>query len=125
MYQLPLLLHTLGAFSLIAGRVGAGVSFEAARRRPTPSDIAVQLGLSRVGVGLVGLGMVLVLVFGIWLVRLGHWGFDTAWIVAALVLFVLTLVLGAIGGQAPKRARKLAARLATEEAEATPELRAM
>jgi uncharacterized membrane protein len=125
MYKLALLLHIVGAFLLIAGTAVAGVSFEAARRRAKPSEISLLLGLSRAGVALVGLGVLLVLPFGIWLVRLGHRGFDTGWIVAALGLFAVTLVLGAAGGRRPKRARKLAARLAAEDAHATPELQAL
>lgn len=115
--------HILGALLLIAGSTVAGVAFEAARRRESPTEIALLLGLTRIGVALVGAGTVLVLAFGLWLVHLGHWGYDAAWIVAALCLFAAALVLGAIGGQRPKRARKLAVRLAADGTGATAELR--
>ena len=111
-YKLALFFHLLGAFSLIAGTIVAGVAFEAARRRRHPAEIALLLGLTRIGVVLVGIGTLLVLGFGLWLVELGHWGYGTGWIVAALVLLALTVVLGTAGGQRPKQARKLAVRLA-------------
>jgi len=124
-YDITLFFHLLGAFALIAGTVLAGVAFEAARRRRLASEIALLLGLTRVGVVLVGVGTLLVLAFGLRLVDLGHWGFGAGWIVATFVLLGLTIVLGAVGGQRPKRARKLAARLRDEDAAGTRELRAL
>jgi uncharacterized membrane protein len=124
-YKLALFFHLLGAFSLIAGTVVAGVAFEAARRRRHPAEIALLLGLTRIGVALVGIGTLLVLAFGLWLVELGHWGYGTGWVAAALALLALTVALGTAGGQHPKRARKLALRLDGEAAESTEELRAL
>ena len=63
--------------------------------------------------------------FGLWLVDLGDWGYGAGWIDAALGLFVVAVLLGGIGGQRPKRARKLAQRLAAEGAPASAELRAL
>ena len=121
-YKLALLLHLFGAFSLIAGAVVAGVAFEAARRRTPPAEIALLLGLTRIGVVLVGVGTLLVLGFGLWLVELGHWGYSTGWVLAALLLLAAAVVLGAVGGQRPKRARKLAARLRDEPTRSADEL---
>ena len=104
-----LFFHLLGAFLLVAGVAVAGVAFEAARRRREAAEIALLLGLSRVGVVLVGLGSLVVLVFGLWLVHLEDVGFGTGWVSASFGLFILMVVLGAIGGQRPKQARKLAA----------------
>ena len=117
--------HLLGAFSLVAGTVVAGVAFETARRREAPAEIALLLGLSRFGLLLVALGTLLVLGFGLWLVGLGDWGYGAGWVDAAIGLFVVAVVLGGIGGQRPKRARKLAQRLASEGAPASAELRAL
>jgi uncharacterized membrane protein len=125
MEDIALLFHLLGAFSLVAGTAVAGVAFESARRRETPAEIALLLGLARVGVALVGAGLLLVVVFGLWLVDLGDWGYGSGWIDGALGLLVLVAVLGAVGGQRPKRARKLASRLAAEHAPASDELRAL
>ncbi len=120
-----LFFHLLGAFALVAGSCVAAVAFEAARRRATPPEIALLLGLSRIGVALVGLGTLLVVVFGLWLVDLGDWGYGAGWVDAAIALLVAAVVLGGIGGQTPKRARKLASRLAAEGAPASAELRAL
>jgi uncharacterized membrane protein len=120
-----LFFHLIGAFLFVAGATVAGVAFDAARRRRRPSEIALLLGVTRGGVLLVGLGAVIVLPFGLWLVHLGHWGYGSGWVDAALALFVVTAVVGALGGQRPKRARKLAERLAREDDEETAELRAL
>ena len=124
-YNVALFFHLLGAFLLVAGTAVAGVAFEAARRRDEPGEIALLLGLTRIGVLLVGLGSVLVLAFGLWLVRLGHWGYGSGWVVAALVLFALMGALGGAGGQRPKQARKLAEQLRDGRAAPTPELHAL
>ena len=125
MEDVALFFHLLGAFSFVAGTIVAGVAFETARRREAPAEIALLLGLSRIGVLLVGLGTLLVLGFGLWLVHLGAWGYGAAWVDAAIGLLLAVAVLGAIGGQHPKQARKLAPRLASEGAPASPELRAL
>lgn len=113
-YESALFLHILGAVLFFAGAAVAAVGLEAARRRERAAEIAMLLGLTRVGVLLVAAGAVLLLAFGLWLVDLGGWGYASGWIVAALTLFVLSVVLGAIGGRAPKRARLLATRLVAD-----------
>lgn len=110
-YNIALFFHLLGAFLLIAGTLLAGVAFETGRRRDSPGEIALLLGLTRIGVVLVGVGTFLTLGFGLWLVHLGRWGFGSGWVVAALALFAATLVCGGAGGQRPKQARKLASQL--------------
>lgn len=125
MENVALFFHLLGAFAFVAGTIVAGVAFETARRRTTPAEIALLLSLSRIGVLLVGIGTVLVLGFGLWLVHLGDWGYAAGWVDAALGLLAATVLLGTIGGQRPKRARKLAGRLATQGAPLSDELRAL
>ncbi len=124
-YKFALFFHFTGALLFVAGVVLAGAAFEAARRRERAAEIALLLGLTRIGVLLVGVGALLLLGFGLWLVHLGHFGYGAGWLDAAITLYVLALVLGAIGGQRPKRARRLATRLAGEGAPASPELRAL
>jgi uncharacterized membrane protein len=125
MENAALFLHLLGAFLLVSGVVLAGVAFEAARRRQTPAEVALLLGLARIAVIFVALGSVLVGVFGLWLVHLGHFGYGSGWVNAAIVLFVLVLALGGFGGRTPRRARELATDLASEGAPTSPELRAL
>jgi uncharacterized membrane protein len=119
-----LFFHLLGAFLFVSGVIVAGAAFEGARRRSRPNEIALLLGLSRIGVLLVALGALLVLPFGLWLVHLGRWGYGAAWVDAALALFVAVCILGAHGGRQPKRARLLAEQLAREGAAESGELRA-
>ena len=117
-------LHLLGALLFVAGIVLAGTAFEAARRRDRPSEIALLLGLTRIGVLLVAVGGLLLPIFGLWLVHLGHFGYGSGWVDAAIGLYVIVLVLGGLGGQRPKQARQLATRLAAEQGPVNEELRA-
>jgi len=124
MEEVVLFFHLLGALLFVAGAVLAGVAFGAARRRERPTEIALLLGLTRIGVLLVAIGSPL-LSLGLWLVHLGHFRYGARWVDGSIVLFLLALALGGAGGQRPKRARRLASRLAAEEAPATAELRAL
>lgn len=122
LYDTALSCHLLGAFSLVSGTVVAGVGFETARRRTSCAEIALLLGLARIGAVLVAGGTLVVAGFGLWLVDLGHWGYGTAWVDAAIGLLAMIAVIGAIGGQRPKQARKLAVRLATDDLPPSAEL---
>ena len=102
-----LFVHLLGAFLFVAGLTVAAVSFEAARRRTAPAEIALLLGAARTGALLVGVGGLVVLVGGLWLAGVVH-AYGEAWLDAALALFVVTVAVGIVGGQRPKQARKLA-----------------
>ena len=121
--SLALFFHILGAILLAGGAIVAGVAYEAGRRRQSPAEIALLLGLTRLGVALVGLGGLLVLGFGLWLVDLSGFGYGAGWIRWALGLFALAMAVGAVGGRRPKRARLLATRLAQEGRGVTDELR--
>lgn len=123
--EIALFFHLLGALLFVAGIVVAGVVFEAARRRQLPAEIALLLGLTRVGVLLVVIGALDVLGFGLWLVDIEGVGYDAGWIQGALGLYVLAVLVGGVGGQRPKQARRLAAQLAADHEEATPQLRAL
>jgi hypothetical protein len=120
-----LFLHLLGALAFVAGVAVAGIAFEVARGRQDAAEVALLLGLTRHGVALVGLGGLLLFVCGLWLVGLEDVGFGTGWVLAAIALFLAAVVLGALGGQRPKRARLLATRLAESDEAVTPELRAL
>src|SRR5262245_5627216 len=125
MEDVVLFLHLLGVLTLTAGIAVAGVPFEAARRRDDAAEIALLLGITRYGVALVGLGALLLFVCGLWLVDLADVGFGTGWVLAAVVVFLAAVALGAAGGQTPKRARELATALAERGEAAGPELRAL
>jgi hypothetical protein len=123
MEDAALFLHLLGALIFTAGIAVAGLSFESARRRERPDEVALLLALSRSGALLVGVGAVLLLACGLWLVELEDVGFGAGWVEAAIGLFAAALGLGAIGGLRPRSARMLAKRLAEEGAPASAELR--
>ena len=125
LYDLALCLHLLGAFSLVSGTVLAGVGFEVARRRASCIEIAILLGLARIGAVLVIGGTLIVGGFGLWLVVLGNWGYSTPWVDAAIGLLVFVVAIGAVGGQRPKQARKLAAALSSQHLPPSEELRAL
>ncbi|HEY7256813.1 MAG TPA: DUF2269 family protein [Solirubrobacterales bacterium] len=125
MEDVVLFLHLLGVLLFAAGIAVAGVPFEAARRRDDPAEISLLLGLTRCGVALVGAGGLLLLVCGLWLVDLADVGFGAGWVLAAILLFLAAVALGALGGQVPKQARVLATRLAERGEPAGPELRAL
>ncbi len=123
MDNVALFFHLLGALLFVAGIVLAGVAFEAARRRREAAEIALLLSLTRIGVVMVAAGALLLLGFGLWLVHLGHFGYGAGWVDAAIALYVVALVLGGLGGQRPKQARRLASKLAADGEPAGAELR--
>ena len=125
MRDVALFLHITGALVLAGGIVVAGVAFEEARRRTSPAEIALLLGLTRIGAAAIGAGTLVVLVCGLWLVHLDHLGLGTRWVAGALVLLAIMTLLGALGGRRPKRARRLAVDLAGRGEPATTELRAL
>jgi hypothetical protein len=120
-----LFMHLVGAFVFVGGAMVAGIGFEAARTRAQPGEIALLLELTRAGVLCVAAGGLVLLPFGLWLVDLEHAGYARGWIVAAVGLFSVAVVLGALGGRRPRRARVLAGRLARESQDTTRELRAL
>jgi uncharacterized membrane protein len=122
-----LLFHFVGVLLLFAGMAVAAVAHSSARRQSRASVIAAVLGLARVGVVFVAVGALLILGTGLWLIEASNdfYSLGDGWIAGALGLLVLAFILGAIGGQRPKQARKLAGRLATEGDEPTEELRAL
>ena len=124
MENVALVFHLFGAFLLFGGMAVVGVAFEAARRRQTPSDVALLLGLTRIGVLLVGLGTRLAAGFGLWLVALGDVGYGAGWVDTSIGLLLATLVAGSLGGRRPKQARQLAV-AERGQAQLSPELRAL
>jgi uncharacterized membrane protein len=73
-----------------------------------------------------GLGALGGVGFGLWLVPLSGFDYGAGWVDVAIALYIVALVLGGLGGQRPKQARRLASRLADEDVPtASAELRAL
>jgi uncharacterized membrane protein len=120
-----LMFHISGAFLLVGGSVAAGILNFLSVRAEKPSDTALYLRLIERVVPLIGVGSISTLVFGLWLVHELHFEFFSFWILAALVLWLISGALGGAGGKHQRNARVAAERLA--EAGDTPdgELRAL
>lgn len=125
LYDWLLFFHVTGAFFLLGGIVIAGILnvVAIAKDRP-PSQVASLYGLIRLAVPLIGAGLLLTLAIGLWLVNEADYGYGEAWIVSAIVLWVLASVLGNIDGKYQRQTGELARRLAAEGDAPSSELRA-
>jgi len=122
--QWLLALHVLGAFLFVGGALAAGILQLAAMQRERPSEIAFLLGLVRLLVPAVGLGALVTLGLGLWLVEdRPHYEIGEGWIAAALALWVSSGVLAQVGGTRARHARELAERLAAQGDGPSAELR--
>ena len=119
-----LFLHILSAIVFLSGAAVAGVLQIAALRRERPSEVALLLRLTRVGVALVGAGGLATLVFGLALAGQQH-RFGEAWVSASIALWVASMALGGWGGRTARHARHLAERLGAEGDSSSEELRGL
>ena len=120
-----LALHVTGAFFLVGGSVMAATLNVLALRSTVPSESAQLLRLIRTAVIVIGVGVVLTLVLGLWLVHDVGYSYGAFWVWGSIVLWVISSALGGIGGRHQQRARKLAERLAAEGDAPSGELRAL
>lgn len=118
-----LLGHIVSGFVLFAGMVLAAAGWQLARSRTAASEVALLLGLSRIGAMVVAAATASVLGFGLWLVDLQGRRLTDSWISWAIGLLAVAMILGIVGGQRPKKARLLAQRLAGESRAESQELR--
>lgn len=122
-----LLLHLVGVVLLFSGMTVAAVAQAGARKHDRPGEIAALLKLTRTGVALVAAGALVVVGSGFWLIEAsnGFFSLGDGWIAGALGLLIAAFVLGALGGQRPKRARLAAEELARAGDSTDGELRAL
>lgn len=120
-----LALHVTGAFFLVGGSVMAGTLNVLALRSTLPSESAQLLRLIRSAVIVIGIGVVLTLVLGLWLVHDVGYSYSAFWVWASIALWVIANALGGIGGRHQEKARELAERLAAEGDAPSDELRAL
>jgi uncharacterized membrane protein len=123
--QWLLMLHVTAAFFFVGGSVAAAVLNALAIRADRPSETARLLRLVRRTLPVIGLGVAGTLAFGIWLWHERGYGIGTAWIWAAVALWVLANALGGRGGRHQERSRELAEELAASGDASTDELRAL
>src|SRR5207248_5499997 len=103
----------------------AGTLYVLAMIRERPSEIALLLRLIRVSLVPIGIGSVLTLVLGLWLVHNAGYSYGAFWIWAAVVLWVVSAALGQRGGEHQEKARKMAEGLAAEGDASSDDLRAL
>jgi uncharacterized membrane protein len=90
-----LALHVLSAFAWVAGMVLFWVLIVAVRRTDTPEGTIRTQPVVKVGGATIGSGMVGTIAFGLWLAfSVGGYDISDGWIIAALVLFLISLPLG-------------------------------
>ena len=124
-YEWLLFFHVTGAFFLIGGIVVAGIlNLTAIVKERPPSQVATLFGLVRFAVPLIGIGLLLTLAIGLWLVHNVGYSYGDTWIVLAIVLWVLASILGNIDGKYQRQTGELAQRLAAEGDAPSAELRA-
>ena len=125
-YEWLLTFHVTGAFLLLGGAAAAAVLNIGARHAESPREIALLLRLiQRAAVPAIGIGSLLTLVIGLWLVHHVGYSYGTFWVWGAIVLWVAGNALGGRGGRRQAKAREEAERLAASGAAATDELRAL
>ncbi|MEP7223897.1 MAG: DUF2269 family protein [Actinomycetota bacterium] len=117
-----LFLHLAGAFLYVSGAVAAAALRLAALQRQRPAEIAVLLRTVRPLVPVLGIGLAMVVVFGIWLADRQGIGLGAGWITATFVLLGWIVVVGAVAGRQDRHTRELAERLARDGAAPSAEL---
>ena len=90
-----LALHVLSAFAYVAGIVLFWILIVAVRKIDTPEGTIRMAPIVKVGNASVGIGAVGTIVLGIWLAfRLDGYAIWDGWIIAALVLWVISMPIG-------------------------------
>jgi uncharacterized membrane protein len=96
-----LALHVLSAFSFVAGMILFWVLIVAVRRTDTPEGTTRMEPVVKVGNAATGIGAGGTILLGIWLAfSVGGYDIWDGWIIAALVLWVISTALGQRTGAA-------------------------
>ena len=125
LYDWLLFLHVTGAFALIGGIVVAGIlNFATISKLRRPSEIALLYGLVQPALVAIGIGLTLTLAIGLWLVAESPWDYSygDTWVIATLVLWLVSSWLGNAGGKHQRQTRQLAQDLAARDNVSSPEL---
>lgn len=104
MYDTLLFLHMLGAFAMVGASVVYWAVILAARRAERPTSLTPAFAPANVAILA---GSLLTVVFGIWLaIYLDGYELWDGWILAALVLWAVSVELGRRGGDDLSAAKK-------------------
>ena len=117
-----LFLHLTGVLLLVGGSIAVSALRLAAIGRERPSESAALLRAARPVVPLVGGGLLLTLVAGIWLADELGVPLVAGWLLGTYALVSWLVVVGAVAGRLDRRTRELAERLAAEGDRASDEL---
>ncbi len=122
-YEWLLFLHVIAAFAVVSGLALLTAAALAARRARRPSDVVSALGLNYARPLLFDAAGLAILVFGVWLViHLDGYRFTDAWILSALVLWVVLAFASGRAATVYSRARDSARQLAAAGDEPSPEV---
>jgi uncharacterized membrane protein len=114
-YDWLLALHVLAAFSLVAALVLYTVVIVYSRNLAVPSDVVRMFRVSRVGDAAIAIGSIGTLVFGIWLaIDSDDYQVWDGWVIAALVLWFLSMGTGRQTGELYNAVRDRARSLVAE-----------
>ena len=122
-----LALHVLSAFAFVAGMILFWVLIVAVRQTDTPDGTIRMYPIVKVGNAATGIGAGGTIILGIWLAfSVGGYDIWDGWIIAAIVLWLLSAELGRRTGAAYMQGMIKARELQTAgQAEASPELLAI
>ena len=125
LYEWLLVFHVTGAFLMLGGgTVAATLNLAAARRDRKPSEVVLLFGLIRIAVVALTIGAILAFVFGLWLVHQApfNYSYTEGWVIAAIILLIVSSVMGAVGGRRDERTARFAQELAATNDEPSAEL---
>jgi hypothetical protein len=109
-----LALHLLAAAALVAALVLFSVLIVSSWGLNVPSGVARMMGVSKAGSAIVGIGSLGTIVFGVWLaIDIDAYKVWDGWVIAAIVLWAISVETGRRSGlsftEAGKRAQALVA----------------
>ena len=114
-------LHVLSAFAMVGALVMFWIMIVALWGTDSTSRVASMMRVSQVGTVLVSVGSLGTIVFGVWLaISVDAFEIWDGWVIAAIVLWALSVELGRRAGKLYGDAGMEAGRLAADGAETSP-----
>jgi hypothetical protein len=120
-----LALHLLSAVALVAALTAFSVMIVALWRTDDPAAVTSFMRLGLVGNVLVTIGSLGTIIFGVWLaISLDAYQLWDGWVIAALVLWAISMALGKQTGDGYRATSEMAAQLVSSGSPRSPELAA-